>query len=143
MMRQRNNNTDMDSFRLAVKAFCVQDGKLLIVQRAKGSTHQPNMWELPGGRLDIGENPFDGLPREVKEETGFDVIVQAPLSVRHFTRQDGQTITLIVFVCEITGGTISVSEEHQHVQFVPLDQYTQFIDPWYYDECERYLALYS
>ena len=30
-------------------------------------------WELPGGGLDWGENPIDGLRREIKEEMGLDV----------------------------------------------------------------------
>lgn len=31
------------------------------------------VWDLPGGRLNVGEDPMVGAAREVKEELGFDV----------------------------------------------------------------------
>ena len=61
--------------------------------------HKPGAWEIPGGRLEIGEDPHLGLKREVKEETQLDIKVLQPLSVNYFTRDDGQIITGIVFVC--------------------------------------------
>jgi len=56
--------------RLAVKAFIVHKNKLLIVKRAKDEVHMPEIWELPGGRLNPGEDPFIGIIREIREETG-------------------------------------------------------------------------
>jgi len=48
---------------------------LLLIQRAKDD-HFPNHWEFPRGRCDkpMGENLIHCLKREVKEETGLDVI---------------------------------------------------------------------
>ncbi|WP_300682241.1 NUDIX domain-containing protein [Nocardioides sp.] len=44
-------------------------------------------WHLPGGGLDFGESPRDGLQREFAEETGLKVEIGAPLEIRdvHFT----------------------------------------------------------
>jgi 8-oxo-dGTP diphosphatase len=44
-------------------------------------------WHLPGGGLEFGESPRDGLQREFTEETGLKVEVGAPLEIRdlHFT----------------------------------------------------------
>ena len=58
------------NFRIAVKAFIVHNNKLLVVKRAKDEVQMPNIWELPGGRLNPGEDPFIGIIREVREETG-------------------------------------------------------------------------
>ncbi len=33
---------------LAVKAFIVNDGKVLIVKRALDEAHKPGIWEIPG-----------------------------------------------------------------------------------------------
>jgi len=111
------------NFGLATKAFIVDGGKLLSVKRRDDDVQQPGMWEIPGGRLNPGENPFDGLKREVKEETGLEVTVLAPLSVRHFTRADGQTITLIIFVCEPLSQKVMLSEEHSAFEWLDLNDY--------------------
>src|SRR4051794_34689409 len=47
------------------------DGHVLMVRRK----HAPfqGQWELPGGFLEVGEHPQDGVVREVEEETGLTV----------------------------------------------------------------------
>jgi 8-oxo-dGTP diphosphatase len=51
------------------KAFIVKDGKVLMC-RAYGF----DKWDFPGGRIHKGENPADGIVREVKEELGIDIL---------------------------------------------------------------------
>ena len=48
----------------------VYDGKVLIVQRAAGDNYLPNFWEVPGGKVDVGEDLIAGFNREMFEETG-------------------------------------------------------------------------
>ncbi len=55
--------------RVAAYAVVVADGKLLLTQLA-GYTGAAGRWNLPGGGLDAGESPTDGVVREVAEETG-------------------------------------------------------------------------
>jgi ADP-ribose pyrophosphatase YjhB (NUDIX family) len=45
-------------------------GRLLLVRRCDSGT-----WELPGGRVDIGETAVDAAVRETAEETGVRVFV--------------------------------------------------------------------
>jgi len=45
------------------------DGRLLIAQRQQGK-HLAEHWELPGGKLESGESPWQGLQRELYEEIG-------------------------------------------------------------------------
>ncbi len=55
--------------RVAAYAVVVADGRLLLTQLA-GYTGAAGRWNLPGGGLDPGESPTDGVLREVAEETG-------------------------------------------------------------------------
>ncbi|UWQ21322.1 NUDIX domain-containing protein [Jannaschia sp. W003] len=69
--------------RLAVRAVLVHQSRLLMVN-AYGPAHGSDLWCLPGG----GAEPHEGLPgslrREVLEETGLEVRVDAPCLVNEF-----------------------------------------------------------
>ena len=64
---------------VSVDAIIVVDGALLLMKRnnspAKGE------WWLPGGRIHKDESPEEALRREVKEETGLEVISQRLVNV--------------------------------------------------------------
>lgn len=55
--------------RVAAYAVVVAEGRLLLTQLAD-HTGAPGRWNLPGGGLDPGESPTEGVVREVAEETG-------------------------------------------------------------------------
>lgn len=48
---------------------------ILVAKRAATKKFLPGKYELPGGHIDYGENPEDGLKRELLEELGFDVTI--------------------------------------------------------------------
>jgi ADP-ribose pyrophosphatase YjhB (NUDIX family) len=53
-------------------ALCEDEaGRVLLVRRA----HEPfkGRWDIPGGFLEEGEHPLDGLRRELSEETGLEI----------------------------------------------------------------------
>lgn len=57
-----------------VVAAAVQDagGQILIAQRPAGK-HMAGAWEFPGGKLESGEVPLEGLARELREELGIEI----------------------------------------------------------------------
>ncbi len=56
------------TYRISVKAVIKNDeGRILLIKESGYS------WELPGGGLEHGEDPRQGLTREIAEETGFNV----------------------------------------------------------------------
>ena len=112
----------MVDFRVASKAFIVdKENRLLVLKREPKNVQMPAAWELPGGRLEIGESPFDGINREVMEETGLEIETIMPFSVRHFTRADNQTITMIVFLCKPLGTEVKLSAEHTEFDWIPAE----------------------
>lgn len=118
------------NFRIAVKAF-IQDeeGKLLLLKRSSNSPHKPDVWDVAGGRLDLGENPFLGLKREVSEETNLQIEIEKPIQVNHFTRDDGQTITMICFQCKTENADVVLSEEHMAYKWCKLEEAVDIICP--------------
>ncbi|MGH8250271.1 MAG: NUDIX domain-containing protein [Steroidobacteraceae bacterium] len=58
-------------------------GRVLIAQRPRGR-HMAGRWEFPGGKLDLGEDAYAGLKRELQEELGVVVREARPLiRLRH------------------------------------------------------------
>ncbi|MFH1054349.1 MAG: NUDIX domain-containing protein [Candidatus Woesearchaeota archaeon] len=107
---------------LAVKSFILNDkDEILLIKRASDDSHAPSVWEIPGGRLDPGENPFEGLKRETMEEAGLEIGIKHPIHVDHFTRDDGQIITMVIFLCKPLTNSIRLSKEHTEFEWTSLD----------------------
>ena len=65
-------NTEYDTSAPTASAVLVDDrGRVLLAKR--GIEPDKGKWDLPGGFLEAGEHPLDGLRRELREETGLDV----------------------------------------------------------------------
>lgn len=77
---------------IPVKALIVKDGKVLITKDRR--------WELPGGRMNVGETPTETLHREVREELGVDVAMGDIQDA--FVRSEGDlTHVLLVYRCSL------------------------------------------
>ena len=70
IMDDMNYPSDLDEiYRVAVRGIIFIEGKLLMIENSMGEL------KLPGGGIDDGEDDYKALVREVKEETGYDVII--------------------------------------------------------------------
>lgn len=77
-------------------------GELLITRRL-ANVHLGGMWELPGGKCEVGESPAACAVREVREEVGLEVTVLGPRTViEHAYRE--RTVRLHPFDCRYEGG---------------------------------------
>jgi mutator protein MutT len=73
-----------------------------------------DLWNLPGGGLEKGETPWDGVAREVKEEVGLDVEVERLAGI--YSKPDKDEV-VFSFICRVLGGKISTSEEADEIAF--------------------------
>lgn len=104
-------------------ALIVQDKRVLLVLRAV----EPFLgcWDIPGGFLEAGELPLDGMLREVKEETGLDVRVIDQLGVYidryDFEGEDFYTLNHY-YIVEPIGGTLHAADDVSEYQWFAFDQ---------------------
>ncbi|MBR3210793.1 MAG: NUDIX domain-containing protein [Bacilli bacterium] len=60
------------NFKCVVHMMITKDNKVL-VQKRKGSKLWPGFYSLPAGHVDEGENQYEALVREAKEELGIEL----------------------------------------------------------------------
>ncbi len=77
-------------------------------------------WELPGGRVEPGEDVAQAVVREVEEETGCDVEAEAVLGID--CRVSEPEMLLVRFRCRYLGGEARPSDETPEVGWFAYDE---------------------
>lgn len=84
-----------------VAALIEREGKLLVCQRRRGDRFEL-LWEFPGGKLNTGESPEQGLERELREELGARAKIGREIyRTRHQYAEVEQSLELIFFAAQI------------------------------------------
>lgn len=72
-------------------------GRVLLVKH----TYGPLNWEVPGGGSEAGESPAETVVREVREETGLDVV---PQHVTGYYYEPAVDLVHFMFRCDVENG---------------------------------------
>ena len=95
--------------RVAVAIALIEaDGRWLVQQRPAGR-HLAGTWEFPGGKVASGETAREAVAREVREELGLQVAIDAALPVVRHDYPDRQVV-LHPFICHVVDGTPAALE---------------------------------
>jgi 8-oxo-dGTP diphosphatase len=86
------------------------DGRVLIAQRPEGKS-MAGLWEFPGGKVEVGEQPEAALIRELEEELGIDVSENclAPFTFASHSYDDFHLL-MPLYVCRVWEGTVMPKE---------------------------------
>ena len=95
------------AFPVSVKGVAVQGGRVLLLKNEREE------WELPGGKLELGEDPRACVVREIAEESGWQVTVGPILDCWQYHISDGQDVVIVTYGCHVaSGGPPVASSEH-------------------------------
>jgi ADP-ribose pyrophosphatase YjhB (NUDIX family) len=101
------------------QALVERDGRVLLGRRERDPSR--GLWDVPGGFLDEGEHPLDGLRRELREETGLDVDVKELLGF-WMEFYGGRFVLCITWLAEAVGGTLTPGDDMGDLRwFAPDD----------------------
>jgi 8-oxo-dGTP diphosphatase len=106
-----------------------EQGDILLVKTRDGG------WVYPGGQVEVGENLMDALIREIKEESGIDVVVSHLIGIYSNTGihkwydgvTDVPTKVMLDYVCKPIGGELSTSDETTESCWVAKDKVLDMI----------------
>ena len=104
-------NEAKDSDKVSKAVITKEDGALLLLRSA--GQKFPHKWDLPGGHIHVGEDPKDGLIREVREETGITLIEP----IEKLYEEDNITF----YRAQMPDEKITLSHEHDEHKFVTKD----------------------
>ena len=91
----------------AIKAVIIHGNKFLVIRQKIGNKVT---WDLPGGKVDYGESPYDTLHREVKEEVCLDIEIIKPIGMWWFFREDGYQIVCSTFLCKAEHTNVNITK---------------------------------
>lgn len=104
------------------------EGKILVL-KASLRNHTPDSlpyWDIPGGRVEEGDDPITTLRREIEEEIGVSEVtgpklMTAVISRHEIPLNDGKRagLVLMIYTVRIPGGSkIRLSPEHTDYEWV-------------------------
>ncbi len=105
-------------FVVTIKGIVVCAERVLMLRKPNGR------WDLPGGKLELGEGIIEGLCREIVEETGLRVAVERIVDSWVRPRQIKPSKFVVTYLCRslISPAVVQISDEHvEHGLFSPAD----------------------
>ena len=115
----------MEGYVVRPTGILIEDDKILLVKQDVTETRH---WSLPGGALEFGETLEQCLVREIKEETGLEVIVNELLYVCDRFYNESHVVHM-TFLVERIGGRIRNGQELKmeeerikEIEMVPLSK---------------------
>ncbi len=103
-----------------------QNERVLLIRRGKPPAS--GFWHVPGGKLEAGESLVEGVRREVKEETGLDVII-GPIMAVVERRQEGFHYVIVDFLARISNfnqAEIQSADDASAAAWVAEDELSQY-----------------
>lgn len=113
------NETGYQTPKLDTRAAIFKDNKILLVHENNGT------WSLPGGWVDVLETVKSNTIKEVKEETGLDVITKKIIAIQDRNKHNkpiyAYGVCKIFVLCDVIGGKFEKNIETTETEYFSID----------------------
>lgn len=129
-MTSTPSNSFLPTDRIVNGSLCyiIQNDQILMLRRARPP--HVGKWSAPGGKLELGESPYDCVIREMEEETGF-TITQPTLRGIVTVTDIAYPIHWILYIYDahqFSGNLIQTNEGE--LRWIPLNQLHDYPVPY-------------
>jgi 8-oxo-dGTP pyrophosphatase MutT (NUDIX family) len=108
------------AYPISVKGVLLVEGQVLLVKNSRDE------WELPGGRVDEGEEHSQTLSREFAEELSLEVAMTAPIDSYLFEVIPQRHVQIVTYGCALVGEfRPAISDEHVEYCLWPVDRLSE------------------
>ncbi len=113
--------SDSPQHSVSVAGVIVDDEQRVLLVRRRDNGE----WQIPGGVLELDEDVYAGLRREVYEETGLRV---EPLRLSGVYKNMTLGVVALTFLCRSVDGTLTTSDETSDWAWIAPAQVAQHIE---------------
>lgn len=114
------NETGYQTPKLDTRAAIFKENKILLTHENDGK------WSLPGGWVDVLESIKSNTIKEVKEETGLDVLAKKIIAIQDRNKHNKPAyaygVCKIFVSCEVVGGKFEKNIETTEIAYFSLDE---------------------
>ena len=108
----------MTQINFSVKGLIVKGHEFLALHKVSSRCEY---FDLPGGKMKLNESAEETLRREILEETS--LLVRPIHLLQHWDFiNDDYLIMGVIYLCEILEGEITLSNEHDYYEWLPLNE---------------------
>ncbi len=111
--------------------------KILIGRRENDPYVKELGWCFPGGRPEYGEDLEEGLKREIKKKTGYDVESLGAVFVRTYPNK--KEFLSIYYLCEIVGGKEKAGEKFKELKWVKPEELEKYFTTPFHPKLKEYI----
>jgi 8-oxo-dGTP diphosphatase len=111
------------------------DGRVMLTRRA--FEPRAGWWDLPGGFLEPGEHPEEGVVRELREETGLEVRPRRLIGIyMDVYGAEGDATMSVTYECEVVGGVERAADDVAEIGWFGPEE----LPPVAFEHGERVIA---
>ena len=92
-----------------------RDGRYLLLRSG-------NEWGIVGGWLEAGEDVYQGLAREIREETQVEAEILTAIDAHTYLHPERGPVVSIIFISTHRGGEVRLSHEHESYRWCSADE---------------------
>ena len=122
-------------FKLSMKVVVRDEqGRCLLLKRSQESKNNKGKWDLPGGKVDPGEDFDEALLREVSEETGLTASLQGVAGSAESDLPE-RKVAYLIMEAVVASGEVTLSSEHDDFAWVEREKMAEM------DVCPQFKAF--